>query len=92
MLRRLLIALPLILIVSLACWYYFPKWGVELPWFVPIAGYVVIVGGVITSTLADRAPAREPSREEQILSQDPGPSPEDIRRFGDPWKLPDRDD
>jgi hypothetical protein len=89
--RRLLIAFVLVAILTVACMYVLPKAHVDLPWFVPVLGYLVIVVGVLAPAIAQMPRRRAKTPEEEIRTPDPGPSPEDLERFGDPWlKLTDR--
>ncbi len=80
MLRRLFIALVLIVLLSLACWLLLPRVGFIVPWWVPILAFLAIAGGTL-ATMLDRTP--ETDRDE-FLSDDPGPSAADIERFNKP--------
>ena len=93
MARRLSIAFFLIALVSLACWYVLPKAGVDLPWFVPMLGYAVILFGTAIPMVEEwLQKAREPKKR-SIDEVDPGPGEEDLKRFGDPWlKITEGDD
>lgn len=40
--KRLSFALVLILVTALVCWRVLPRFGFHVPWWVPLAGFVVI--------------------------------------------------
>ncbi len=93
MVRRLSIAFFLIVLLSLACWYALPKAGVDLPWFVPLLGYAVIVAGTVLPIIEEWSHLPPTPRKRSIDEVDPGPDESDLKRFGDPWlKLTDRDE
>lgn len=77
MARRLFIALLLIVAVSVGCWLVLPRYGVEVPVWMPLGGYVVIVLASVLPML-EREGAEEA---DEWRTPDPGPSPEDIERF-----------
>jgi hypothetical protein len=41
--RRLLIAFFVIIVLALTCWLLLPSIGVDIPWWIPVIGFVVIV-------------------------------------------------
>ena len=92
MARRLSIAFVVLGLVSAAMWLLPASWGLQsLRWWVPLLGFLIIMLGVIVPAAAQMPRQRAKTREEQINTPDPGPSAEDLQRFGDPWlKLTDR--
>lgn len=83
MTRRLLIAFFLIVGVSLLCWLVLPRVGYDVPWWLPMLGYVIILGGALAPSIEAAMERRREAREErdEFLDDDPGPSPADLERF-----------
>jgi hypothetical protein len=92
--RRLLIAFIVLGLVSAALWLMPRGWGLlSLRWWVPLLGFLIVLFGVVVPALSQAPRQKEKTLEEQINTPDPGPSPEDLKRFGDPWlKLTDREE
>ena len=80
-------------LLSVALWVMPASWGLlSLRWWVPLLGFLIISFGVIVPGLAQVPRQRPQSLEEKFRTPDPGPSPEDIERFGEPTlRLTDRD-
>ena len=93
MAQRLSIAFVLLGVTSGAMWLLPANWGLlSLRWWVPLLGFLIIAFGVIVPAIAQMPRQREKTLEEKFNTTDPGPSPEDLQRFGDPWlKLTDRE-
>ncbi len=86
MFRRLLIALFLCIALSLACWLLLPRVGFDVPWWVPLVGFAVILAGSL-APLLDREGSE--AQQDEFLTDDPGPSAADLERFGAPEPRPD---
>lgn len=85
MVRRLFIAFLLIAGVSLLCWLVLPRVGFDVPWWLPLLGYVIILGGAVAPEIEaalERRRSRAEGERDAFLDDDPGPSQADIERFG----------
>lgn len=93
MAKRLFIAFVILAAASVALWLMPPSWGLlSLRWWVPLLGFLIVMLGVVIPAIAQARPKEKPQEDPLALTPDPGPSPEDIKRFGDPWlKLTDRE-
>jgi hypothetical protein len=89
--HRLVAAFVVLALASGAMWLLPASWGLlSLRWWVPLLGFLIIAFGVIVPAAAQMPRPREKTREEQFNTPDPGPSTEDLERFGDPWKVDGR--
>lgn len=77
MAQRLVIALALIVALSVACWLILPRYGFDVPIWLPFAGYFIILLACVLPMLE-----REQAEVDELHTIDPGPSPDDIARFG----------
>lgn len=94
MTRRLSVAFIVLGIVSAAMWTLPVSWGLlSLRWWVPLLGFLIIAFGTIVPAIVQMPRQAPKSREEAFNTPDPGPSPEDVERFGEPQlRLTNRDD
>jgi len=83
--RRLLIAALLCIALSLACWLLLPRVGFDVPWWVPLVGFIVILAGSLAPLLDREGPDAD---QDEFLNDDPGPSPADLERFNAPDDRP----
>ena len=84
MARRLFIAFVLIALVTVLCWFVLPRTGLGLPWYVPMLGYAVILGGAMLPVIEEWSQAPAAPKKRSIDEVDPGPDKEDLERFGEP--------
>jgi hypothetical protein len=90
---RLFVAFVVCGAVAWVCYRILPSVGIDVPWWIPLLGFLIITLGAVVPVIAQMPRRRAASPEEQIATPDPGPSPEDLERFGDPWpRLTDRRD
>ena len=91
--RRLFIAFVLIVVVTIVCWFALPRSGLDLPWFVPLIGYGIILLGAFLPVLEKWREEPAAPRKRSIDEIDPGPGEEDLKRFGEPrLKLTETDE
>jgi len=85
MARRLLVALILSLLISIAVYVVLPRYGVVLPAWIPLLAFAAMVAGSIAITLEKQAEedAGEdaPATDGLYYSDAPPPDPDDLVRF-----------
>jgi hypothetical protein len=88
MARRLLVALILSLLISIAVYVVLPRYGVVLPAWIPLLAFLTMVAGSIAIALENDA-EKDEDRPEVIdpngpyYSDAPPPDPDDLVRFDD---------
>jgi uncharacterized membrane protein YbhN (UPF0104 family) len=67
--QRLFVGFLIAVLAALACWWGGPKLGLDVPWFVPVVAFAIIVIATVLPIITS------PSKDGPDI--DPGPDPSD---------------